>query len=175
MRIETYIRSQKKFSSAAPLKYKCPVSKIVTDCEKYRKAFNQIAKEEEFKVHSLLQFMEHSPRFNVSGGHQMVGVTHLTPFQSSDTRRVYGHFKCSKCVKYWMEAGVNKSDFREWQNAYSYKDCFQTCYQCNVQVYPYIQRALKKTELHFDDRLKHDVSRCSRCEHLHRPCYEFEV
>ena len=175
LQLDGYIRSQKKFCSAAPLKYKCPVSKIITDCEKFRKSYNLTVHEEVFKVHNLLHFMEKNPRFAVSGGRQMVGVTHLTPFQSSDTRRVFGNFKCSKCVKYWMENGVNKSDFREWSNAYSYKDCFQTCYQCDLKVYPYTQRALKKTELHFDDRAKHDVNRCSRCEALHKPCYEFEV
>jgi len=175
LHLDTYIRSQKKFCSAAPLKYKCPLSKIITDCEKYRKSYNLTVHEEVFKVHNLLHFMEKNPRFAVSGGRQMVGVTHLTPFQSSDTRRVFGNFKCSKCVKYWMENGVNKSDFREWSNAYSYKDCYQTCYQCDLKVYPYTQRALKKTELHFDDRAKHDVNRCSRCEVLHKPCYEFEV
>jgi hypothetical protein len=172
LKVDYYIRTQKKFSSAVPLKYKCAVSKVTTDCEKHRKAYNELVGEEPFKIHSLLTFMESHPRFAVTGGRQMVGVTFLTPYQASDTRRVFGNFKCSKCIKYWMESGVNKSDYRTWENAYSYKDAYQQCYQCDVQVFPYHQRFLKKTELNFEDRGKHDVTRCSKCQSLKRPCYE---
>jgi hypothetical protein len=172
LKVDYYIRTQKKFSSAVPLKYKCAVSKVVSDCEKYRRAYNQEVGEEAFKIHSLMAFLESHPRFSITGGKQMVGVTFLTPYQASDNRRVYGMFKCSKCIKYWMEGGVNKSDYRSWENAYSYKDCYQQCYQCDVQVYPFHQRFLKKTELNFDDRAKHDVTRCSKCEQNKRPCYE---
>jgi len=172
LKIDFYIRTQKKFSSAVPLKYKCPISKLISDCEKHRKAYNQLVGEEAFKIHALLGFMESHPRFNVSGGRQMVSVAFLTPYQASDSRRVYGHFRCSKCIKYFMEGGVNKSDYHSWESAYSYKDSYQACYQCDVQVYPFHQRFLKKSELNFDDRAKHDVSRCSKCEAYKRPCYE---
>lgn len=174
MRIDAYIRTQKKFSSAVPRKHKVSVSKINTECDKYRRLYNDKVGDDSLKItpSTMLHFLQSHPRFNVSGGGQMVGVAYLTPYQGSESRRVFGHFKCTKCIKYWMESGVNKSDYREWQNAYSYKDCFQACYQCDVQVYPYHQRQLKKSELHFDDRAKHDVGRCSRCESLRRPCYE---
>lgn len=175
LKIDAYIRTQKKFSSAVPRKHKVSIAKVNTDCDKYRKAYNEHVFEESLKINSLQNFLQSHPRFNVTGGGQMVGVAYLTPYQASENRRVFGHFRCTKCIKYWMESGVNKSDYREWQNGYSYKDCFQACKQCNVQVYPYHQRFLKKSELNFEDRAKHDVARCSRCETLRKPCYELDL
>ena len=102
----------------------------------------------------------------------MIGLSYYTPYQSSENRRIYGYYKCTKCIKYWSESGVNKSDFRTWESNYSYKDSYQLCKQCNVQVYPYHQRFLKKTELNSNDQYKHDVTRCSRCIILKHPCYE---
>jgi hypothetical protein len=172
LKIDHFLRSQAKFSSAVPLKFKMSISKVVSDCEKHRRKFNHIVMDEGYKIHNLQHFLAHHPRFVVSGGNMMVGVRHYTPYQGfSESRRVYGYFKCSKCIDYYCEKGVNKSAHKEWHNAYSYQDCYQICYQCEVKVYPFYQRFLRKHELNFDDRAKHDTTRCSRCEHLGHPCY----
>ncbi|KAJ8037404.1 Zinc finger CCHC domain-containing protein 24 [Holothuria leucospilota] len=53
----------------------------------------------------------------------------LTPYQGK--KRVFGEFRCRKCSRLWMSGN-------------SWADTAQWCEKCNIKVYPYKQKGIRK-------------------------------
>ncbi|KAJ1438862.1 hypothetical protein B484DRAFT_192824 [Ochromonadaceae sp. CCMP2298] len=100
----------------------------------------------------------------------MVGVACLTPFQGSEMR-VFGHFRCSRCVDYYREGRERKSCAYEWSSGVSWRDTYQNCQHCQVRAYPYAQRPLRTSETGVEGLSEsHKGDYCGRCT-KGRPCY----
>ncbi|XP_058060911.1 zinc finger CCHC domain-containing protein 24-like [Anopheles bellator] len=81
----------------------------------------------------------------------------LTPYQGKC--RAFGRFKCEKCN-------------REWSSAHTWANCWQKCFDCNVQLYPFRQWKLKKRNNSgvAEPGKKHQSSLCGKCQMLGHPC-----
>ncbi|CAB3378281.1 Hypothetical predicted protein [Cloeon dipterum] len=81
----------------------------------------------------------------------------LTPYQGK--KRVFGEFRCPQCSRVWMSGN-------SWANM------GQQCTQCKINVYPYKQMDLKKSDdADKSDPLKAHLSHlCEKCNKLGRNC-----
>jgi len=84
----------------------------------------------------------------------------LTPYQGF--KRTFGYFKCPQCKRKWMSGN-------------SWADCGQECERCGVNVYPYKQKALEKTEdgAKIDPTKRHPQELCEKCQQLGEYCGEY--
>ncbi|KAJ1639095.1 hypothetical protein T492DRAFT_585215, partial [Pavlovales sp. CCMP2436] len=82
----------------------------------------------------------------------------LTPFQGDATHRVYGHFECNNCRRYW-------------ESASTWRDKWQACQGCESRTYQHDQNQLAQGDHAAGDNLRpHDMARCERCHELGRLC-----
>lgn len=81
----------------------------------------------------------------------------LTPYQGSN--RVFGYFRCEGCQRHWMSGN-------------SWADMGQKCTRCGVNVYPYKQMPLEKTDDDdkIDDTKPHPEELCEKCRQLGYNC-----
>ncbi|KAL0491970.1 zinc finger CCHC domain-containing protein [Acrasis kona] len=80
-----------------------------------------------------------------------------TPYQGD--KRVYGYFQCSSCR-------------RKWESGNSWANKGQECKRCDVIVYPYSQKPLKKVEedSKIDQTKEHPMELCEMCKELGYSC-----
>ncbi|CAH1110092.1 unnamed protein product [Psylliodes chrysocephalus] len=80
-----------------------------------------------------------------------------TPYQGK--KRCFGHYKCPQCNKNWM-------------SAYSWANMGQECMECRINVFPFLQRPLKKRSRPavFDKDKSHKKELCDKCKQLGHSC-----
>ena len=158
--IDFYIRTRNKFDSRFPTDYWCSIPNISSDYD-VKESFAEFLKFW-FLVHSermnspisMLEVLRKSKLFITDETDQWVRARYCTPFQGSQSHRVFGYFSCGKCKK-------------EWNSAATWTNKWQGCKKCESKCYPFDQHPLeiKEDEDDRDDgrKLPHDMARCERC------------
>ncbi len=177
--IDYFIRTRRRFDSRNPLNFEVQLHQLVAEediqnafqdlQDVYNDAnfrlvankFHQYPSIQEFIRNASNNFvLKESQILNGNGTQQttMISVKHLTPFQGSDTHRVFGEFNCFQCNNTWSSAST-------------WKDKWQQCRNCESKCYPFTQHVLLQSDNRGDGELRpHHSHRCQKCKELGRLC-----
>jgi len=77
--------------------------------------------------------------------------------QTEENPRLFGYFKCSKCNK-------------QWTSAHSWRNKWQKCSECEINIHPYNQEKLAKSSTRKQPLKSHNRECCQKCIELGRGC-----